>query len=100
MRTATLLSLCFALYCLEAGLLLLFAPWSPVWDRMILQLPIAWLRVFLLGGVGRSAITGFGLVHVVWGLHDLQALLARWKARAIAEDEEDDAEPDVQPARD
>lgn len=100
MRTATLLNVCFALYCLEAGLLLLFAPWSPVWDRTILQLPIAEMRVFLLGALGRSAITGFGLVHIVWGLHDLQALLARWKARALAEEAEDHAEPGIQPARD
>ena len=72
-----LLSALFILYCIEAGVLLTMTPWRDVWPRLILDLPSDGLRVFLLHPIGRSAITGFGLVHLVWGLHDLHRLLNR-----------------------
>jgi hypothetical protein len=84
MRISTFLSLLFVLYCAEAGILLLFAPWKPVWDRMIIQIPLPVLRDAMLHPVARGAVTGFGLVHLVWGVHDLYLLLTR-KARAEAD---------------
>jgi hypothetical protein len=84
MRMTTFLSLLFVLYCAEAGVLLLFAPWSPVWDRTVMQLPIAFLRSLMLHPALRGAVSGFGLVHLVWGAHDLHALLTR-RARADAD---------------
>jgi hypothetical protein len=84
MRFTTFLSLLFILYCAEAGVVLLFAAWSPVWDRTIIQLPLAMLRGLLLHPLFRGAVSGFGLVHLVWGAHDLHALLSR-KARAGAD---------------
>jgi hypothetical protein len=77
MRMTTFLSLLFVLYCAEAGVLLIFAPWSPVWDRTVMQLPIVFLRTAMLHPVLRGAVSGFGLVHLVWGAHDLHALLTR-----------------------
>ena len=48
-------------------------PWSPGWDRMLSHLPAGFeiLRLPLL----RGAITGFGLVHLVWCAHDLLQML-------------------------
>jgi hypothetical protein len=76
-RFSTMLNLFFIIYCFEAGLLLLFAPWSPEWDRIVMQIPLAGLKVVLLHPVFRGAVTGFGLVHLVWGIHDLAAILTR-----------------------
>ncbi|MES1241707.1 MAG: hypothetical protein ABUT39_08820 [Acidobacteriota bacterium] len=84
MRMTTFLTLLFVLYCAEAGVLLLFAAWSPVWDRTVIQFPVAMLRGMMLHPAFRGAVSGFGLVHLVWGAHDLHALLSR-KARAGAD---------------
>lgn len=84
MKMSTFLSLLFVLYCAEAGVLLIFAPWSPVWDRTVVQLPFLGLRGMLLHPLARSAVSGFGIVHLIWGAHDLYMLLRR-KARAGAD---------------
>ncbi|HWM91740.1 MAG TPA: hypothetical protein VN493_13320 [Thermoanaerobaculia bacterium] len=82
MRMSTFLTLLFILYCAEAGVLLIFAPWSPVWDRTMVQIPIQALRGLMLHPFMRGAVSGFGLVHLVLGAHDLHALLTRRKSRA------------------
>jgi hypothetical protein len=76
-RFSTMINLFFILYCFEAGLLLLFAPWSPEWDRIMMQVPVLGLKAVLLHPGFRGAVTGFGLVHLVWGMHDLISLLMR-----------------------
>lgn len=65
----------FILYCMTVGLVLLVAPWMQGWDRMVASLvPIPGLR--LLGvPLMRGALSGFGLVHLVWGVHDLSVFL-------------------------
>lgn len=77
MRLGTLTRFLFILYCIDAGVLLLLAPWSLTWDRLALELPLGLLRGLFLHPVARGAVSGFGLVHLVWGAHDLDALLAR-----------------------
>ncbi|MEO6194137.1 MAG: hypothetical protein ABIS20_14100 [Thermoanaerobaculia bacterium] len=77
MRSSSLFRILFVLYCIEAGTFLVLAPWSPVWDRMLLQLPGEILRAIALYPFVRAAVTGFGLIHLVWGAHDLDELLFR-----------------------
>ncbi|HEX5759340.1 MAG TPA: hypothetical protein VF121_09110 [Thermoanaerobaculia bacterium] len=81
MRLEVLFRLLFILYCVEAGLFLVMAPWSPIWDRNVLQIPLAALRAFALHPAARGAVSGFGLVHLVWGAHDLDALLTLRRPR-------------------
>lgn len=86
-----MIRLFFILYCFEAGLLLLFAPWFQEWDQIMLQIvPFQGLRRFLLHAWVRGAITGFGMVHIVWGAHDLIALLIR-RAPGTATRDQDQA---------
>jgi hypothetical protein len=85
MRLSKTLTLLFGLYCIEAGVLLVFAPWSPVWDRTVVSLPIPALRLLCLHPVFRGAVSGFGLIHLVWGAHDLLGLVFRRKERAGAD---------------
>jgi len=82
MRSSSLFRILFILYCIEAGTFLVLAPWSPVWDRLMIQLPSEILRTFGLYPVARAAVTGFGLIHLVWGAHDLDDLLFRRRVRA------------------
>jgi hypothetical protein len=77
MRLATMVQIFFVIYCFEAGFLLLIAPWSPAWDRTVVEISLAALRNLLLHPLVRGGISGFGLVHLVWGAHDLTALLTR-----------------------
>ena len=44
MRPSSLFRILFVLYCIEAGTFLVLAPWSPVWDRMLLQISHELLR--------------------------------------------------------
>lgn len=74
MRFDAFFRILFILYCLEAGLFLLAAPWSPFWEKVVLPVPPGFLQVLLLHPMLRGAVTGFGLVHLVWGLHDLTSL--------------------------
>ena len=81
-----MIRLFFILYCFEAGLLLLFAPWFQEWDQIMMQIvPFQGLRSFLLHAWVRGAFTGFGMVHIVWGAHDLIALLLRRYPETSAE---------------
>lgn len=82
MRLSSLFRVSFILYCIEAGIFLLFAPWSPVWDQTMVQIPLEGLRMLALNPLFRGAVSGFGLVHLVWGAHDLDALLSRRRLRA------------------
>lgn len=76
MRNDALFRILFILYCVEAGVFLVLAPWSPVWGRTLAQLPLSTsLQTFCLHPAFRGAVTGFGLVHLVWGIHDLQLLM-------------------------
>jgi hypothetical protein len=77
MRLATMVQLFFIIYCFEAGFLLLVAPWSPLWDRTMVQISFAALRNLCLHPMLRGGVSGFGLVHLVWGAHDLVSLIAR-----------------------
>jgi hypothetical protein len=82
MRSSSLFRILFILYCIEAGTFLVLAPWSPVWDRMLVQASSQMVRAFGLYPFVRAAVTGFGLVHLVWGAHDLDDLIFRRRVRA------------------
>lgn len=82
MRSTNLSRIFFILYCLEAGTLLLFIPWSLTWERTLFELPYPELRSFLLHPWLRGALSGFGAVHLVWGAHDLQDFVLRWRPRS------------------
>jgi hypothetical protein len=88
MRASSLLRVSFILYCIEAGIFLLFAPWSPVWDQTMIQIPLEGLRTIALNPGLRGAVSGFGLVHLVWGAHDLDALLSRRRQQRARTDVE------------
>jgi hypothetical protein len=77
MRFQSVLRLLFIVYCMEAGFFLLLGPWNSSWDRTVLLLPSHFLRVLLLNPLMRGAVSGFGLVHLVWSTHDVSEAVAR-----------------------
>jgi hypothetical protein len=74
---STLFSILFVVYCLEMGIFLLLWPWSASWDRAWSQLPWYDARHYGLSPLLRSVVSGFGVVHLVWGAHDFELWLRR-----------------------
>ena len=66
----------FAAYFLEAGLILIVAPWSPFWDRNFFGavLPIA--DAILASPYARGAVSGIGLITALGGLAELGTAFA------------------------
>lgn len=74
-----LLRVLFVIYCVEAGLFLVIAPWREFWNLLVSRsaLSQAHLGAFLMLPWVRGAVTGFGLIHLIWGIHDLEGILRR-----------------------
>lgn len=84
MASPSMFRLIFALYCAEAGLFLLSSPWFSAWERLAYSLPWTGLRWFLLSPLARSAVSAFGLLHLVWLAHDVDLYLRRREAIPLA----------------
>jgi hypothetical protein len=65
-----------AAYFLEAGLILMVAPWSDFWKQNSLAAAIPLLRDLAASPYARGAVSGLGLVTLVAGLADLGAAFA------------------------
>lgn len=84
MKARALTAFLFIFYCVEVGTFLVMLPWSPYWDRLAISLPMVELQVALLRPWVRGAVSGFGLLHLVWGAHDLDAWLVARRRRPSA----------------
>lgn len=71
MRVDSLYRVLFLIYCLEAGVFLCLAPWSDAWDRLVTLMPLGIVRSLLLEPWLRGLLTGFGAVHLLWVVHDV-----------------------------
>lgn len=99
MEVDLLLRFVFILYCVVVGVVFVLAPWTAGWDQLLSQLthPTArWLQHPMV----RGGLSGFGLVHLVWVLHDLGELL-RLTASTVESRGEGERRPgDVSPNSD
>jgi hypothetical protein len=64
-------------YLIEAGLLLVIGPWSPLWERNLFVQSAGWLSELARSGFVRGAVSGVGVLCVGAGLLDLAVLLSR-----------------------
>lgn len=70
--------LLFAAYFLEAGLILIVAPWSGFWDRNFFAASVPALEGVLASPFARGAVSGIGAITAIAGLSELGAVfLAR-----------------------
>jgi hypothetical protein len=67
----------FAAYFLEAGLILIVAPWSGFWDRNLFLYTIPALENVLASPFARGAVSGVGAITVIAGLAELSGVLSR-----------------------
>lgn len=75
------LTLFFAIYCLEAGMFFIIVPWTKSWALNPLLHATPALTALADNPFMRGLISGFGLVHLIIGLHDI-AMLIRERRRA------------------
>jgi hypothetical protein len=66
----------FAAYFLEAGLILVVAPWSGFWDRNLFLGAAPSLEHILSSPFTRGAVSGVGAITVIAGLAELAGVLA------------------------
>lgn len=69
-----------SLYLLEAGLLLILAPWTQFWDRNYFAALAPVLATWVTHPYVRGAVTGVGIVSVVAALVEIGLLLSRGRA--------------------
>jgi len=69
----------------ESGVVLLLAPWSPLWDRNALAQslpPVA--QALMVNNFVRGAVSGLGLVNMAAAIGELHAMMtARRTAREV-----------------
>jgi hypothetical protein len=68
------LALFFALYCIEAGLFFLIAPWTHLWTMNPLLQATPALTFIAANPFVRGFISGFGVMHIIVGVNDLLRL--------------------------
>ncbi len=61
---------------LVVGVILVAAPWTPLWDANVLLQPFPGLRTAVLSPYARGAVSGLGLVNLVLAAHEVRELLA------------------------
>jgi hypothetical protein len=68
--------LLFAAYFLEAGLILVVAPWSPFWERNFFAESLPAIERLLASPYARGAVSGVGVVTLIAGLAELGGAFA------------------------
>jgi hypothetical protein len=66
----------FAAYFLEAGLILVVAPWSGFWDRNLFFASLPTIAPLLETPFARGAVSGIGVITVVAGLAEVAGVLS------------------------
>ena len=77
--------LIFAAYFLEAGLILIVAPWSSYWDRNGIAWMLPTVRAYLSNYFIRGAVTGIGVITACAGLVELAGVFGLRRAAETAE---------------
>jgi hypothetical protein len=69
--------LVFIVYFIESGLMLVYVPWSPFWERNAFLRSIGWITDAAQSGYVRGAVSGVGILLVSAGLVELGAWMMR-----------------------
>jgi hypothetical protein len=60
----------------EAGLILVFLPWSSYWERNYFAQLLPPLQTFLINDFVRGGVSGLGLVNVLAGVAEIWSFLS------------------------
>ncbi len=70
----------FAVYFLEAGLVLIVAPWSPFWDRNFFAARLPALAPFISSPFVRGGVSGIGVITTLAGLAEIVGAIVSRRA--------------------
>jgi len=76
--------LLFAAYFLEAGLILIVAPWSGFWDRNFFAGTMPVIDAVLASPYARGAVSGVGIVTLLGGLAEIGGAFASRREASAA----------------
>jgi hypothetical protein len=76
----SIVRLLVAAYLVEAGLLLIIAPWTQFWDRNYFAGVVGWLGAAMSSAFVRGAVSGVGVVTLVAGIRDLVSVIGARRA--------------------
>ena len=62
------------IFCLEVGFVLIVVPWSAFWDRNYFAQLVPPVQAFITNNFVRGAVSGLGLINLLFGLAELVAL--------------------------
>lgn len=70
-------ALLFVFYCIEAGVFFAIVPWTAFWraNNLLHATPV--LTALADNDFVRGLVSGFGVAHLVVGIHELATLLRR-----------------------
>ena len=68
-----------AIYFIEAGLVLMAAPWTEWWRRNYFADLLPWLRLVMASRAGQAVVVGTGVLTALVGISDLKdAIVSRF----------------------
>ncbi len=70
-------ALLFVFYCIEAGVFFTVVPWTAFWRANNFLHSSAFLALLAENPFFRGLISGFGVAHLVVGIHEMASLLRR-----------------------
>lgn len=76
-RLSMALGIVFSIYCLEAGVFFLIAPWTRFWALNPLLHANDAVAAFAENDYVRGLVSGFGIVHLMVGVREIFELLRR-----------------------
>ena len=74
----------FILYCIEAGLFFVLAPWTRFWTGNPLFSLSHSLTALSSNPWVRGMVSGFGLIHLMVGFREFIDMMAAWRSGAAA----------------
>ena len=73
-----------ATYLVEAGILLIVAPWTPFWHQNYFASQVPWMREWLSSSALRAGVSAVGLMTFLGGIREFSGAFALRRARLSA----------------
>ena len=71
----------FAAYFLEAGIVLIIAPWAGSWEKNFFVEHLPAIESFAQNVFVRGAVSGVGAVTALAGVAELAGIFGRWRSK-------------------
>jgi hypothetical protein len=70
-RLGRILKVIYILYCIEAGIFLLWLPWLSIWDANFFTFIYPQILPVITNSFLKGAVLGLGIVNIMIGIHEV-----------------------------